>query len=45
MAICESPLSITLSLFPGSSIYLSLPKVALHANERLSELGRYIIQQ
>ena len=36
-AICESPLSITLSLSPCSSIFLSLPKVSLHADDRLSE--------
>ena len=37
MAKCESALSITLSPFPCSSTFLSLPKVALHADDRLSE--------
>ena len=38
MAKCESPLSITFSLFPCSSTFLSLPKVALHAHDRCVSL-------
>ena len=38
MAKCESPLSITLSLsFPVLPPFFLLPKVALHADDRLSE--------
>ena len=36
--------SLSLS-FPVPPFIYTLPKVALHADERLSELGRYIIQQ
>ena len=37
MAKCESPLSISLPFFRFSFNFLSLPKVALHADDRLSE--------